>query len=530
MAVTDVPSYDVDFISDEAAVDPYPQYARLRALGPLVWVERLGMYAVTRDGLAREVLGNPEVYSSAQGVSANPDLNAQSGGAMLITTDGQQHRELREVFRRPLRPKALQAISSQLADEATGLVDRLLGYGTFDGVNDFAAHLPLTIVSRLIGVPEEGRERLLEWGTGFIEMAGGDNDRGRAAAPQAMEMIRWATDNITPEKVTEGGWAHQLIDAHQAGAIGEEWIVRLTIDYIIAGLDTTISATSSLLYQLGRNPQQWDLLRADPGLIQSAMGEAIRLESPLQAMSRVTTRTTELRRSPPCRGIPGARDLRLREPRRGALGPARGVRHHAAGRNRAPRVRTRRARVRRTGPGEARDPVADEGHDPPRHADRGRRAGLASAQWGASPVLAPDAIHLTTRTTHIGLGPDRSELECIGAHDMARILAAKIGDVPDGEAIVIPKAVTGTVDDIALFHDRGEYFALDNTCSHELASLAEGWIEGGVVECPMHTGRFCLRSGEVKSAPATEDVVSHSVEVDGDDIVIVPNPDRCIAS
>ena len=113
---------------------------------------------------------------------------------------------------------------------------------------------------------------------------------------------------------------------------------------------------------------------------------------------------------------------------------------------------------------------------------------------------------------------------------MARILAAKIGDVPDGEAIVIPKAVTGTVDDIALFHDGGEYFALDNTCSHELASLAEGWIEGGVVECPMHTGRFCLRSGEVKSAPATEDVVSHSVEVDGDEIVIVPNPDRCIAS
>ena len=294
MAVTDVPSYDVDFISDEAAVDPYPQYARLRALGPLVWVERLGMYAVTRDGLAREVLGNPEVYSSAQGVSANPDLNAQSGGAMLITTDGQQHRELREVFRRPLRPKALQAISSQLADEATGLVDRLVGHGTFDGVNDFAAHLPLTIVSRLIGVPEEGRERLLEWGTRFIEMAGGDNERGRAAAPQAMEMIRWATENITPEKVTEGGWAHQLIDAHQAGAIGEEWIVRLTIDYIIAGLDTTISATSSLLYQLGRNPQQWDLLRADPGLIQSAMGEAIRLESPLQAMSRVTTRATEL--------------------------------------------------------------------------------------------------------------------------------------------------------------------------------------------------------------------------------------------
>ncbi|ALJ21389.1 hypothetical protein AOA12_16380 [Microbacterium sp. No. 7] len=291
---TAVPSFDADFISLEVATDPYPVYTELRGLGPVVWLESLGMYAVTRDVLAREVLSNPAIYSSAKGVSTNPGLNEQSGGAMLITTDGAQHRELREVFRKPLRPKALQEITGRLTEEATSLVDRLTGSGTFEGVNDFACHLPLTIVSRLIGVPEEGREHLLDWGTAFIEMAGGDNDRGRAAAPRAMEMIQWATENITPERVSKGGWAHQLIEAHEAGGLDQEWIVRLTIDYIIAGLDTTISATSSLLYQLGRHPEQWNLLRENPGLIQSAIGEAVRLESPLQAMSRVTTRDVEL--------------------------------------------------------------------------------------------------------------------------------------------------------------------------------------------------------------------------------------------
>ena len=112
----------------------------------------------------------------------------------------------------------------------------------------------------------------------------------------------------------------------------------------------------------------------------------------------------------------------------------------------------------------------------------------------------------------------------------AAIRVAQVGDVPDGEAIVVSKAVTGTVDDIALFHDAGEYFALDNTCSHELASLADGWIERGVVECPVHTGRFCLRNGKVLSAPATEDVASHTVEVNGDDILIVPNAERMATS
>lgn len=110
------------------------------------------------------------------------------------------------------------------------------------------------------------------------------------------------------------------------------------------------------------------------------------------------------------------------------------------------------------------------------------------------------------------------------------IRVARVGDVPDGEAIVVPKAVTGTVDDIALFHDAGEYFALDNTCSHELASLAQGWIERGVVECPVHTGRFCLRDGKVLSAPATEGVAAHAVEVDGDAILIVPNAERIALS
>ncbi len=106
------------------------------------------------------------------------------------------------------------------------------------------------------------------------------------------------------------------------------------------------------------------------------------------------------------------------------------------------------------------------------------------------------------------------------------ILVAQIDDIPDGEAIKVEAAVTGTVDDIAIFNDDGEFFALDDTCSHEKASLSDGYIEDGVVECPLHAGKFCLRNGEVLSMPATEDVACHRLIVDGSDIRLVPNPDR----
>jgi 3-phenylpropionate/trans-cinnamate dioxygenase ferredoxin subunit len=106
-----------------------------------------------------------------------------------------------------------------------------------------------------------------------------------------------------------------------------------------------------------------------------------------------------------------------------------------------------------------------------------------------------------------------------------RIRVAQVGDIEDGEAIKVDADVLGTVDDVAVFFDGGEYFALNDTCSHEKASLSDGWIEGGVVECPLHAGKFCLRNGAVESMPATVPVASHVVEIEGDDILVTPNPE-----
>lgn len=106
------------------------------------------------------------------------------------------------------------------------------------------------------------------------------------------------------------------------------------------------------------------------------------------------------------------------------------------------------------------------------------------------------------------------------------ILVAHTGDVPDGEGIKIDASVTGTADNIAIFNDGGEFFALDDTCTHEDASLSEGWIEDGVVECPLHAGKFCLKNGEVLSMPATEDAACHRLIIEGTEIRLVPKPER----
>lgn len=67
---------------------------------------------------------------------------------------------------------------------------------------------------------------------------------------------------------------------------------------------------------------------------------------------------------------------------------------------------------------------------------------------------------------------------------------------------------------VAVFHtEAGEVFAIDDTCTHQDASLADGWLEGDRVECPLHASIFDLRTGAVDGPPAKRPVRTHRVEV-----------------
>lgn len=96
------------------------------------------------------------------------------------------------------------------------------------------------------------------------------------------------------------------------------------------------------------------------------------------------------------------------------------------------------------------------------------------------------------------------------------------GDIEDGEALLVEGDDIEFGEDIAVFYDGGEYFALNDKCTHGDASLADGWVEDGEVECPMHSGKFCLKSGKVLSMPATVPAPAHKVEVVDGKVVLYP--------
>ena len=96
------------------------------------------------------------------------------------------------------------------------------------------------------------------------------------------------------------------------------------------------------------------------------------------------------------------------------------------------------------------------------------------------------------------------------------VTVAKVGEIPSGGV----KIVRRDDREIAVFHLDGAYYAMDDVCTHDGGPVAEGIIDGDVIECPRHGARFDIRSGAALSMPATAPVPTYPVRVEGDEIQV----------
>jgi 3-phenylpropionate/trans-cinnamate dioxygenase ferredoxin subunit len=90
-----------------------------------------------------------------------------------------------------------------------------------------------------------------------------------------------------------------------------------------------------------------------------------------------------------------------------------------------------------------------------------------------------------------------------------------VGDLQPGGATTLD-----VVPPIAIFNVDGSYYAIDDTCTHETFSLAEGYLDGPQVECPLHYAKFDLRTGEALCLPATVDVRTYPVKAEDGHVLV----------
>ncbi len=99
---------------------------------------------------------------------------------------------------------------------------------------------------------------------------------------------------------------------------------------------------------------------------------------------------------------------------------------------------------------------------------------------------------------------------------MIFIKVARVGEIKPGKM----KCVNANGRRYLLANIDGTLYATDDTCTHEDASLSTGSLQGEYVKCPLHNSRFNVRTGQVMEDPALDNLATHPVKIDGDDIFI----------
>ena len=295
--VNGVPVYRPDIYATDAIVDPYPHYARLRELGRVVWLPKQRAYALPRFAECKAVLRDDETFISGSGVALNRFANRLSRGTTL-NSDGAEHDQRRKLVAHRMLPRALREISDGVDEQAAQVVQAAIGKGEIDGVTDLACALPLAVVPDLVGWPRDQRHDLLAWGGATFDALGPLNRHWVRSLLSSVQMLRFARRVVRRRSMIEGSLGHDVLIAADHGKLSHRACPPLMVDYVAPSLDTTISAISSALHLFAMFPEQWEILKGDPGLIPNAVNEIVRYESPLRAFSRKAIQDTTISGTP----------------------------------------------------------------------------------------------------------------------------------------------------------------------------------------------------------------------------------------
>lgn len=278
---------DFDHLDPAWVEDPFPIWARLRQSCPVAHTDRYrGLYLPTRYADIREIAYDTEHFSSRRVlvVETPPPVNT---AAPPITSDPPHHRPARMVLLPAFTPDAVAKLEPVTRTICRSLVDAILAKGSCDASTDYAQHIPVRIMARMLGLPESDGDRFRSWVHDLIEASATNPDAMKRAIDEmaayfqaAIEQRRRApTQDLITYLTTQHVDGKPLDDTHIIGTL------RLLL---IAGIDTTWSAIGASLWHLAKNPQDRARLVAEPQLMATAIEEFLRAYAPVTMARKVS--------------------------------------------------------------------------------------------------------------------------------------------------------------------------------------------------------------------------------------------------
>jgi pimeloyl-[acyl-carrier protein] synthase len=285
-------------LDPEVLADPYPLYQRIREHDSVSWDPFLHAWVVTDYANVMTVLHkfsadrtpSPE-HVKAMGLASLEPI-AQVMAKQMLFMDAPTHTRLRKLCSAAFTSRRVEHLREQIENIANSLIDAVAPSGQMDVIRDFAAPFPAIVTAQLLGVPTSDHRQLKDWSADFAEILGNfqhNPDRAGRVLRSLEEMYAYFRSAIREiERNPREGLIHSLMIAEVDGSrLSEEEVIANTIVTMVGGQETTTNLIGNGLLTLLRNPTELAQLRDNPSIVESAVEELLRYESPSQHTARL---------------------------------------------------------------------------------------------------------------------------------------------------------------------------------------------------------------------------------------------------
>jgi len=306
-----ISALEIDLNGPEAALDPYPLYEQVRAHDPVHWNKSDEFWYITRYADLMSIIRDPRVSSKriankARSLSEEErekvSLFLDAVSSWILDSDPPTHTRIRSLVNKAFTPRMIENMRSRIQDLVDGMLDKVQSKGHMDVIEDLAIPLPGTVISDMLGIPEEDHHRFKKWSTDIaMSVAGSDSvsslvERLEMGQKSFLELFEYFTGLIESMRGNrQDNLLSSLVEAEEAGdKLTEQELVANCVLLMFAGHETTSNLIGNGTVALLENPVQKKMLQEDSGLIGSAVEELLRFDSPVQKTSRTAATDIEI--------------------------------------------------------------------------------------------------------------------------------------------------------------------------------------------------------------------------------------------
>ena len=279
-------------LSDEVATDPYAVYRRLRERDPIHRMRLVDAWVLTRYEHADAVLRDHKRFS------AEDRRFHDVGLTTMLDIDPPDHTRLRALVSRAFTPRSVRSWHGRVQAISDRLLDAVADEDRFDLISALGYPLPVTVIAEMLGVPAGDMDRFEGWSNDIALIV------EPILTPAQVEAVRRATEELFVyfETIVEARQREPQEDIVSALLAAEEEGDKLTREellstmllILVAGNETTRNLIGNGMLALMRHPDELQRLREAPDLLEPAVDELLRYDSPVQLDGRVVREDLEL--------------------------------------------------------------------------------------------------------------------------------------------------------------------------------------------------------------------------------------------